>query len=137
MELDVIETWLYTVLSGDATLNSELGLAGRVYAALDPDAATYPICVFSSAAPEDIMVTGSVRILTKDVYRVEIIGKGSGFAAIAPLVDRVDALLHRQSGAAGSGGVCSCVREAPISRIEVRDGVRYYHRGGEYRILAK
>ncbi len=137
MELDIIETWLYTVLAGDTTLNTDLGLGGRVYAELDPDTATYPICVFASAAPEDIMVTGSVRILTKDIYRVEIIGKGSGFGALAALVDRVDTLLHRQSGAVGSGGVSSCVREAPITRIEVRDGVRYYHRGGEYRILAK
>lgn len=136
-EQDVMEAWLYETLSGDTVLNDELGIGGRIYCGLAPVGATYPLVVFSSAAPQDIVVTGAIRIATRDTYRVEVIGRGNGFGAISAIATRVDELLHRGRGEAGTGGVFSCVREAPLSRIEVQDGVRYYHRGGEYRIIAK
>ncbi|MBI4496313.1 MAG: DUF3168 domain-containing protein [Chloroflexi bacterium] len=131
-----IDAWLYSVLSGDATLVSALG-GTKVYSDLAPQDAALPYVVFGQQAPHDVMGVGTARIMVTNVYQVKVVGQGGSYQPLQAAADQVDALLHAASGTASGGTVLACVRDAVIRYTETDDGVQYRHVGGLYRITAQ
>lgn len=131
-----VEEWIYTTLTGDATL---AGLVGtRVYAGMAPQGATMPYVVFAMANNHDVMGLGGTRIMTDFTYRVEVVGRTDSYSTISPIADGIDTLLHKASGAAGEDGyVLACQRVQEIAHPEVRDGIAYRRMGAYWHIIAQ
>ncbi len=138
-ELLAAEQFIHGTLNTDEALRNLIGT--RIHSHVVPPAqaaseAAYPCVVFSAISSTDVRVIAGVRLACNCLYAVKVIGRGNGFAAIATAVDRVDTLLHNQRDATVADGlVLSCVRVQPFSQVEVEDGVRYYSRGGLYRLM--
>jgi hypothetical protein len=144
-ELVGAAAWLYARLSGDATLQAEVGQ--RIYAdfAPDTDPATgdppaYPLVVFheQSTAP-DTLGAGAARVLTQPLYCVKVIGEGVGYPALQAAADRIDALLSPVSGQSvtigGQTYTVGSYRERPLAHAAPENGIRYSYLGGLYRLV--
>lgn len=134
METAIVAKWLYTTLSGDATLMS---LApGGVFDVIAPKGTAYPFVQFQFQAGTDLMVIGGYRVLVNSVWMVAVIAQTEELGDVFPAGDRIDALLHRQSGTVtGEGLILSCVRERPVNPPPwPENGLVYRRYGGDYRI---
>jgi len=139
IETQLVEKWLYDVLSSDA---GEGGVAtlvdGRIYAYHPPQAATYPLVLYSLLSGIDVMTVGACRVLVNSVYIVKVVDRSDtvSFAGIKPVADRIDLLLHDTQGEVESGRVLTCTREGVVSYAEFETQFTL-HLGGRYRILAQ
>jgi len=134
----IIETWLYTTLSADATLTSLVG--SRIYANEVPDGvdSPYPCVVFGFIGGDDLMIHSASRVWTETLYKVEVIGQDVSFSTVDSIYSIVDSLIHRGSGTAAGGEVYSCVRQQIIQITETAEGgLKYRRSGGLYSIIAQ
>lgn len=137
-ELAVLDTWLYATLSADATMKTLIGNPARVYDALAPKTATYPLLIYQLQAGTDVRVVGGTRIMLNALYVVKAGCKDkASFADARAIAARADALLHGARGTAASGHVLGCVREEPFKLLEVIEGTEYRWLGGIYRLWAQ
>lgn len=123
--------WLYSTLTGDATLQALVGT--RVYRDVAPAAASYPLVVFSLQAGTDLMVVGATRVWSNLVCVVRAVGLAQTYATLQQIASRIDELLHAAVGT----DVLMCVREVPIDYTETDYGESYAHVGGQYRLLVR
>lgn len=130
-----IEQWLYTLLSGDATLTALVG--ARIYAYVAAQGAAMPFVVFNLQDGSDVMGVGTARIMFDGLYQVKGINEASSFASLKPIADRIDTLLQGNSGSVLDGAILACTREQPLSYVETDEDRQYRHLGGLYRILAQ
>jgi hypothetical protein len=135
METTTIERWLYGVLSTDATLTGLVG--SRIYSYVAPVNATYPLIIFQYQTGSDLMGVGPVRIWSDSVYVIKAINRMESYSTLKTIADRVDVLLHAESGSVTDGRVVGCVRERAYSMLELVDTVQVRHLGGIYRIMAQ
>lgn len=127
--------WLYTVLSGDATITGLVG--SRIYDGLAPQGAALPFVVFNFQGGVDLRGVGTVRVFNSGLYQVKAICQGESYAPAAAIADRIDELIHGNRGSVSDGSVVDCVREQPLTLIEQQNGVQYRHVGGLYRIIVQ
>jgi hypothetical protein len=127
--------WIYTRLANDPTMQ---GLVGqRVYHGVAPAGTQFPYVVFQLLSPgNDLLVVGGARVWAEPLYLVKAVVKGTSTGQIEPVADRIDALLHAQSGTVTNGVIWAATRERPHEQPELTDGVMYQNLGGEYRLLA-
>jgi hypothetical protein len=138
-ETFVADSWLYAVLTGDATL---MGLAaGGVHGYNNPNRSPlFPYVLFQmQGAGQDVRGVGTARIMAPMVYVVRGISEGNSFGgSLRQIADRIDTLLHAASGTAAGGLVLVCVREQPFALPETApDGRQYRHLGGIYRLFVQ
>lgn len=141
-EILLVEQWLQSVLVGDAVLVAMLGKHPSthqcVYAYVAPDKAAFPFVVYSYQSGSDVYGSGKARIMSQLTYQVKAVGQGAGYTPLAPIADRIDALLHGAAGAIPGLAVLSCIREAPVAYPELDDnGIQYRHLGGLYRLQVR
>lgn len=138
METNAAEQWLSTTLKADATL---AGLVStRVYNTRRPSTTTpFPCVIFQlQAAGDDLLVLGGVRVWANMLYLVRGIAEQTSYEGnLASIANRIDAVLHAQSGTATAGTVWVAVRERPFQMSEIVDGRTFAHLGGLYRVYAK
>lgn len=130
----VADTWLYATLSGDATLT---GIVTSVEQGIAPAGTAVPYVVFGYLGGADLMVVDRIRVWHNGVWVVKAVTTGSDWTAITEAADRIDELLHRQSGTPSGGVVLEAVREGVHRADYITDGVRHLELGGRYRILAQ
>lgn len=123
--------WLYTRLSGDATLQALVGQ--RVYRHIAPAGAALPCVVLSYQASSDLTMVSTNRVWAAVIVSVKVVGKGGSYGTLRAAYDRIDELLHGASG----GAVIACVREFQFDYAEMDNGVVYENVGGQYRLLVK
>lgn len=114
--------------------------SGRVYAAEAPQSTPVPYLVYQlQGAFDDLTDVGAVRVWATLLYLVKVVGQGTSFAALEPIVDEIDARLDGASGPAGSSAyVDACTREQPFRMTETTpSGVSYRHAGGLYRLRVR
>jgi len=103
----------------------------------DADPTEYPLQVYQFMSGKDVLAQGAARIYTDCLFLVKTIGR-AGFGEITAAVTRTDALLHQAQVVpvtiAGVDFLATCYRERPWQRSSTSDGVRYYERGGVYRL---
>jgi hypothetical protein len=91
--------------------------------------------VFQQQTTSDVLGVEAQRIMTNSEWLVRVMGTGPSFVPIQAVASRVDALLHRASGAAPNGGlVGACWRVAPFRLVEDVEGVQVRHLGGIFRV---
>lgn len=136
MKTLVTDRWIYGILSVDATL---VGLVGsRIYRGMAPLNATFPCVVFFyMPGGQDVRGTGTYNIMVSGYWVIKAIDRNNSPASAGTIADRIDTLLHGQSGAVSGGAVLACVRDEPVSFTELVDGALYQHVGGMYRIYAQ
>lgn len=120
----IIETWIYGVLSGDSTVNTAVG--GRIFSYNAPQGSLYPAVVFAPLSGVDITPPGGLRFLTTMRYAVKAIAQTSSAIGLGALAARIDFLLHNAQYVPASGGlIASCLRTNifPISGTE--NGIQY------------
>lgn len=121
------------VLSGDSTLNT--AVSGRIYSEEAPQGAAVPMVTFAHLGGSTRVRTMSRHMLTS-LYLVRAITEGSSFDAIAPMADRIDAVLTVPDGGTVVDGVrITKVRiDQPHQRKDANNGKPVVYLGAIYRV---
>lgn len=140
LELDVVDEFIFKVLSEDAGAGSigELLVAAgsdadAIYSDSVPSPVKYPYIIYQHSANTDTVTTDSVIVLVQAVYMVKVVHRTRTYDSIKPIYARMHALLHKASGTVVDGQVLHCRRERGIRYPEKSELVDYRHRGGTYR----
>lgn len=138
-EVVAVDRWLYTTLTGDATVSGIVGT--KAFGHFVPEAqggsAIAPPYVLWTmpGAGNDVNTLNGVRIWADMLYAVRLVAKVEGFLSLEAGAAAIDAALHRASGSNVSGTIVACVREAPFAMPEIEnDGAQLWHLGGLYRL---
>jgi hypothetical protein len=134
-ETNIVASWLYTTLHGDATLLA--AAPGGVYEDAAPRGTVFPVVIFALQDAIDSLTVNGVCILVRATYQVKVVTQGASYAALDGAAARINTLLHRVTGSAGGGAIYSSVRVEPLRYREDADGVEYRHLGGLYEIQVK
>lgn len=136
-ELVAAERWLFSTLTGDATLTGIVG--SRVYGHVVPPTAARPYVFYTkAAAADDYLTMEANRIWANFVYAVRIVNKTESYVSLEAGADAIEAALHRESGSNVSGVIVACVRQAPFDLIEIdQDGSQLRGLGGLYRLFVQ
>jgi hypothetical protein len=131
----ILETSIYTVLHGDATLHGLL--PGGVWSSRPPAKNPFPYLRYRlMASPEEVWTMGGGRI-ARFRYQVSVADRGNSKAAAYAALARADVLLSDGTFSTTSGTVLSCRREGfPPETPEEVDGIPYQMVHATYRIDA-
>lgn len=131
--------WLYSVLTGDATLMSLA--VGGVWEPPIPKGTAYPLVMFTLSSPGiDTRGVGYIRVMSDPQFAVRGVHTNKSYGGVlAQIAARIDLLIHGKSGIVTNGQVVACVREQPFEFTHLEDdGITQYRQlGGIYRIYAQ
>lgn len=134
-ELSRVAAWLYTTLSGDATLTS---LApGGVFRGLATVGTATPYVVFAYQGGADILSATGYRLGVNSLWIVKAVGPAASTLALQSAADRIEILLMHQSGAVTDARIAACIRQDGVFDDEVVNGALWTNVGGIYRIWAE
>lgn len=135
-EVQIALSWLYTTLTGDATLTALLsGGAHGIWRAYAPPGTLPPYVIFGQqSGGNDTLTMNAVRLLTNPLYQVKCVGPASNMQPILDAASEIDNLLKRTAGSATGGIVSVCYRESPLETDEIVDGELWSNVGGLYRL---
>jgi hypothetical protein len=133
--VDLIEAWLYDVLSHDDTL---VGLVeGRVSNSLSSAPLKAPYVTFLMQSSRDVTGHSGDRISTDNLYIVKGVSQDGSYDEAREIAARISMLLHRPASRVSlTGGSLSCTREQIVEYPEVQDAIQYRHLGAIFRIRA-
>jgi hypothetical protein len=135
--VDIIDPWIYSVLSGDATLTGLVGGTAGIISTLAPGSVTPPYVVFFLASARDILAVGGIRVQVDSLYTVKAVTTAASWGSVRTIARRIDFLLNKPGQVVTTAaGSLSCVRESVVQYPEVDQGTQYRHAGGQYRIRA-
>jgi len=131
MSSATIDTALYAILNGDATLGT---LVSGVYKGVATQGAAYPFILFQLIRSGD-RYTFTQRVSTEHQYQVKCVAEGYSDAIAQTAMARVDALLTDQSLDVTGKTLWVMRRTSEFYFAEGGEfGVMYQHRGGEWKI---
>ncbi len=129
--------FLTATLSGDSTLMS---LVTGIYRGAAPIDAMPPFVVMNFQAGQDVRSGNEVRLLSKPLFLVKVVGPSTMMDTIVSAAARADALLQPQQGGHSSGTatgafIDACYRENPFAQEDPPvNGVQWSNLGGLYRL---
>ncbi len=124
--------FLYNTLHGDSTL---MALVTDVYRDKAADAAIPPFVILTHQAGSDTLTANAVRLMTRSLYQVVVLGPDSMSPQMAQAAARIDALLKRTSGTVTGGLIDACYREQPLLLGQPPvNGMEWSKMGGLYRL---
>lgn len=122
--VDMIDTWLYSVLSGDSYLTT-LGVTG-IYNTLAPEAAEFPLVTFAVLSGVDVTTEAALRVMSRQRYVLKAIGLSNTQAVLAPIAARIDLLLQMAGAVAwGTGWILTCIRQNSFALTTEDAGLFY------------
>ncbi len=129
------ESYLYSTLSGDATL---MALITGVYSTVAPQGAVYPFIVFASLAGKDIQEIGPLRTMSQQLYEIKAISNAPSIVGLDAIMARVDALIQGHGPVTLSGGyILGARRERTMVLGSPEAGVQYRQLIFTYRIYTQ
>lgn len=133
-ELPYIDKWLRQTLVADVTL--EPIIADRVFNDDIPNLTAFPLIKFNFLAGRDVPANGTKRLMTRPLYLIRAIVKGSVSTTARDIADRLDDIVQNTAATVFEGFVFSARREQPFSQSEKGPDqeIRFHHLGGIYRI---
>ncbi len=124
--------FLYNTLHGDSTL---MALVTDVYRDKAADAAVPPFVILTHQAGSDTLTANAIRLMTRSLYQVVVLGPDSMSPILAQAAARIDALLKRTSGTVTGGLIDFCYREMPLLLAQPPvNGLAWSKIGGLYRL---
>lgn len=137
-ELRAIDIFLTTKLAGFAPLTALIG-ANNVWADLAPEGKAPPFVTFQFLSGDDRTAFGTERILNISQYVVKAVTEGVSYQQAAQIATQAELAIIGQQQMVTIDGftyhVQGCYRLRPIRFPEVKEGVRYNHVGGVFRIF--
>ncbi len=131
-----VGTWLAALLKGDGPLHALV--ADRIYRANAPQGTpTHPYLVHQLVSATDRNTLAGHRVMQSCLLQVRAVDAGRSQDRNKAVMDRVDTLLTRPTGATASANIMSCVREQTTEYAEVVDGREYQHLTAIYRVLVQ
>lgn len=152
---DAAQSWIVTFIGTLTNLTTPItgsgaGLTGpgagltisqiaRVAIDTAPQGTPFPYVLAGNLSAQDVSKIGAIRVMVDCVYVVRGVIAGQVYSAtLAAIADRVDTLIHRQSGPiTGGGSIVASYREQVFRLPEIASGVQYRHLGGHYRVLVQ
>lgn len=139
-EINAIDRWLFTTLTGDAALTAVIGT--KVYADIVWQATPPiepPYAIYSMLSGVDLRVVGPYRVWSDCLYIVKMVAESNTFAGVLKTgADRIEAVINVKSGSNVDGIVDNCYRVQPLRLAEPPVNGRIYRQlGGIYRIRGK
>lgn len=123
---------LASTLTGDPTFLSDVT---GVYQVLAPPGAQPPYVLLISQSGQDVLSATGVRLLSRLLYQVKIVGPAADAATLRAAYARADALLQPNGQPLrNSGGTLAVYREQTLSVGELVGGVLWLNYGGLYRV---
>lgn len=116
------ESYIYTTLSGDATL---MALVTGIYSTVAPEGSTYPFIVFASLAGTDVQEFGPLRTMSQQLYAIKAISNTPSLGVLDTALARVDALLQGKQVSLPGGYVLGARRERTMVLGDPDAGVSY------------
>lgn len=129
LESLVVEKWMQSLFSGDATISGLIG--DSIFLREAPQSATAPYMVISLLQGEDVNGLGE-RGVAQPLFFVRAIGKRGNLATMRALANRSDDLLQ-DAHVTADGYRINVKREQISEPPEFNDGVEYQSIGGMYR----
>lgn len=130
----VVRQWLYETLTADSSL---MGMVpGGVWRGTAPPGTSYPFISFHLQAPGlDTKSVSGRRILSNGLWMLRATGvEGDSDQDLDAIAARMDTVLDRAGGTAGTGRVYMATREQPWDRPYDDEGKTFVEAGGLYRI---
>lgn len=133
-ELSRVNSWIYSVLSGDAVLSA--GVGDRIYSDEAPQGTPSPLVVFAYLGGNARVRTLKGGHLLTSLYMIRAIAEGSSYDDIEPLADRIDALLTvgDQGTVVRGVRITACHLDQAHQRRDASEGKPVVYMGGVYRI---
>lgn len=137
METLRARSWLYAKLAADTTLaglvSTRLYRAGEV-----PTTVSFPYVTYQVVTSTDHRALGGTIFGAKVLVQVTVYGLNTASATLEAIVDRVQTLLHKQSGAVAGGEVYACQRAAIVPLPpETSAGLTYVPLAMEFELEAQ
>jgi hypothetical protein len=123
-------------LASHAPLITELGGGTAIYESVAPQGATFPLVIFNVQVASVPVRTLNQVAYENMVYLVKGVTGDPSPARCGTLAKLIETALIAAPLTVDGYGHMLCQREQSVSFHEVIDGVRYYHRGGMYRLQA-
>ena len=133
--VDIIDPWLWSTLSNDATLLGMIGGQASIISTLAKAGVPAPYVVFFMSSTRDILGVGGVRIQIDALYTVKVVGEGATWENVKPIARRLDVLLGEKDVTTVNGSL-SCRRESLIQYAEVDSATQFRHLGALWRLRA-
>lgn len=129
------DTWMYGVLSADATMQSLVG--DRIYIdEAEPEAAA-PFVVIGFVDERETANAEAEIVMMQELWLVRAVAEGRDYGPCAPIIERVMQLLHKQQGSTAAGIVVGCKGENRVRYATVEDGIDYRQIGRYFRIYTQ
>ena|SRR5215831_2101415 len=129
------ERWIASTLKGDSVyMNAS---PGGVFRRQAPQGSTLPATVFQNQGGGSVSVSeiSGVRVMANALYLVRLIGAGNSIVPLGAGVDRMYALLHRQSATVTGGLVLSSVQEDEYESFYEDGDLDFVELGHLFRLL--
>lgn len=137
--MSALATALYGKLAADTTLTAMLsgGTASpAIFRDPAPQGATAPFVVFSFASEVDDYTLGG-RAFEDAIYTVKAIDKAPSAARAGTIAARIDAVLTDGTLSVSGHTHLYTRRQSSIEYPEIDQGDRYWHSGGQFRIVVQ
>ena len=137
------------LLQSDETLMETLG--GRFFEGIAPDVApddpngeppAYPLLTYQIPHATNTLAAGGKVTLTFPDLLIKITGEGGGYADLLPAYQALCALLESpepEEITVGSTSfvILGAIRNYPIQKLEVSNGIRYNVLGGNWQVYVQ
>lgn len=132
---EVVEPWLFAVLSGDEQLMALVD--GNLWNTTEatesrPDA----WLEYAYVSSRDILSVGGGRVQVDAIYQVKAVVRSASYDPATTIASRATRVLEQGSTVSTPAGDLTCTRESIIQYPELQDGTSFRHLGGTYRIRA-
>lgn len=146
-EIQLVENWLYSTLSADATLIALLGsqpaaIGGEgIFSGAATQGAVFPVVIIRYISPiggGDLYVNGANRVWSRARFEVMAADARSDYEGLGAIASRIDTLLSIRSGVPITGGlILQSIRESPYRRPSFVDGKNYREVGAMWDVIAQ
>lgn len=134
-ETFVADDWLFSTLSGDATLAAIVG--NRIYPSPPAPSTAYPLIIVELLAAPLRKTADDTVIWVEADYLIKVYVKGRSYNNARAAAFRVNELLHKKRGTTADGIVVSSSRVETQRGAEEESDAQYRWVGGIYQLLAQ
>jgi hypothetical protein len=133
---DLIDPWLFGVLSNDSFITSKVG--NRISSSLSGAGIKTPYITWEVSATRAVRGISGVLLDTNSLVDITAVTSEAAWKDAALIAGRIRTLIDRKNVTISTPIPASlaCFLENEIRYPDVTEGVQYRHLGGAYRVLA-
>ncbi len=125
------DSWLYSKLTGDATLKTYID--SRVYVDIAPAKTTYPFIVITPVSLISVTEMSVERVMDNELWQVSIFTDKPSYSTLGTIADQVRSVLHKSTGT----NIIGCAFEGARRMSYVEEGRVYKQIILDFRLFTK